>query len=331
MSCATFPTQPDPPIDPAVALQASQWMITLMSPDAAARDHDACTQWRAQHPEHERAWQHVQAVWQSLAALPADLGRAVLRQPRRVINPARRHVLGVAAATLVLGGAVAWRCAKPGADGDAYATGTGERRHIQLADGTHVELDTASAIDVRLDAAARRIIVRAGAIQVTTGRDTLGRPLYVDTEDGTLRPIGTRFTVRRLPDGGTRVGVQEGAVEIRPAAAPDATRLVRAGERMRFTRLAIDASDAQDDTNMDDAAWVRGMLAVHEMPLETFLAELGRYRPGWVRCAPDVAALRVSGVFPIDDTGRVLEALPHVLPVQVRTLSRYWVMVSARD
>lgn len=75
MSCTTLPTQPDPPIDPAVALQASQWMITLMSPDAAARDHDACTQWRAQHPEHERAWQHVQTVWQSLAALPADLGQ----------------------------------------------------------------------------------------------------------------------------------------------------------------------------------------------------------------------------------------------------------------
>ena len=306
-------------------------MIALMSPEAAAQDHDACTQWRAQHPEHERAWQHVQTVWRSLAALPSDLGHAVLRQPRRAANSGRRQVLGVTAVTLGLGGAVAWRCAQPGAGGNAYATGTGERRHIQLPDGTHVELDTASAIDVHMDAAERRIVLRAGAIQVATGRDTLGRPLYVDTDAGTLRPIGTRFTVRRLPDGGTRVGVQEGAVEIRPAAAPDATRVVRAGQRMRFTRLAVDASDAQDDTNMDDAAWVRGMLAVHEMPLATFLSELGRYRPGWLRCAPDVAALRVSGVFPVDDTGRVLAALPHVLPVQVRTLSRYWVMVSARD
>jgi hypothetical protein len=53
-----------------------------------------------------------------------------------------------------------------------------------------------------------------------------------------------------------------------------------------------------------------------------FLADLARYRPGMIHCAPEVARLRLSGVFPLDDTQRILNMLPNSLPVQVRSRTR---------
>jgi len=63
------------------------------------------------------------------------------------------------------------------------------------------------------------------------------------------------------------------------------------------------------------------------MPLGRFLAELSRHRPGVLRCDPAVAALELTGVFPLADTDRVLTALQQSLPIKVHSLTRYWVTV----
>jgi transmembrane sensor len=79
-----------------------------------------------------------------------------------------------------------------------------------------------------------------------------------------------------------------------------------------------------------DSQWTQGQLIVEEMPLAEFLAELGRYRKGWLRCQPEVARLLISGAFQLDRTEQILAALPATLPVQVEYRTRYWVTVSAR-
>jgi transmembrane sensor len=65
------------------------------------------------------------------------------------------------------------------------------------------------------------------------------------------------------------------------------------------------------------------------MPLAEFVAELGRYRPGLLRCAPEVASLKVSGTFQLADTEQVLQLLTRSLPVRVDYRTRFWVNVGA--
>ena len=69
------------------------------------------------------------------------------------------------------------------------------------------------------------------------------------------------------------------------------------------------------------------MLSVDDWRLGDFITELGRYRPGVLRCAPQVQDLSISGAFRIDDTDTVLENLGKTLPVRVRYLTRYWVSI----
>lgn len=319
-------------ISDATADAAAEWLTVLMSGEATDEEHQRWQQWRAANPEHERAWVHIEAV------MSGRLGVLHARAAYQTLSPyagpqarSRRKALRV----LLWGGAAGvsallasrtetWQSAV--AD---FRSATGEQRAIALDDGTEILLNTASAIDVQFNGQQRLVRLVAGEIMIVTGHPVIngvpdGRPFIVQTREGQVRALGTRFTVRQ-DDGRTAVAVMESAVEIRPEAG--SLRLVRAGERASFSREAVDAGAALSER---DLAWTRGQIVAEDMRLADFLAELSRYRSGVLRCDRAVADLRLSGVFPLDDTDRILTMLPKVLPVEVRTRSRYWVTVEGR-
>ena len=132
----------------------------------------------------------------------------------------------------------------------------------------------------------------------------------------------------RQRDGASHVAVYEGAVEVRPANAPQAVRILAAGEQAGFDRLAVDAPQPADELA---AAWSTGLLAARDMPLTDFIAELARHRRGRLACDPALASLRVSGMYPLDDTDRVLDMLVRTQPIELTGFGRYWLTVRARQ
>lgn len=52
---------------------------------------------------------------------------------------------------------------------------------------------------------------------------------------------------------------------------------------------------------------------------------MSRYRHGYLGCTEDIADLRLSGVFRLEDTDKLLQLLPQTLPVFVRQRTRWWV------
>ena len=315
-----MPTEPPSPhIPPHVARAAVRWLLELDGGSEGARRQWQA--WLAADPLHARAWQRIAEVDGQLRSVSTPLALQTLADT----GLARRHAVRLAILlTAGAGGLLAARQTgtwqQMAAD---HSTATGERRETVLADGTRLLLNTASAVDVRYTAAERLIVLRAGEILVRSAPDAARRPLRVRTAEGTVRAIGTRFTVRQH-GAHTTVAVLEGVVELTPAQAPHAAQRLSAGEQGRFTVTAArPPARLQDGT----AAWADGMLVADGMPLPDFLAELGRHRPGVLRCAPDAAELRVSGTYPLADTDRVLAALTLSLPVQVRSRTRWWVVV----
>ncbi|WP_422099378.1 FecR domain-containing protein [Variovorax sp.] len=327
-----------------VVAQAIQWFVQLSSGVQGAGDQAAFDAWHRAHADHARAWQRLQGMHAPLQAAQARvapaLARAALRQAATVSS--RRRALKTLAWAGAGGGAVLlaqrqWSDGGPlaGALADAR-TAVGERRQLRLPDGTQLLLNTATSVDIRFDVRERRLLLHAGEIQVSTARDGQGRPFVVATRDGTLVPVGTRFVVRRIAsDGvedGTLLSVSEGAVQVRTAlqAAGQAPTLVPAGRQLRFTREGIGAPATLDESA---SSWTAGMLTAEGMRLADFVAELDRYRPGRLRCAPEVAQLRITGSWPLDGdapTERVLASLERQLPVRVSRLTRYWVTVGPR-
>ncbi|MCA8113427.1 FecR domain-containing protein [Burkholderia cepacia] len=317
-----------PAVPPQVARRAVEWWVDRQAGRTGEAFDAALARWRAEDPAHDAAWRHIETMQHRLGGLTAGLdpqaAHAALLSPRA----GRRRAAVKALAVLLFAGGAAWM-AEPARRAAIWPadlrTAVGERRTVTLADRTVVVLDTDTALDVRFNAAARRLRLLRGTIMVTSGHDDRvpARPLVVATAQGELRPLGTRFAVRQR-DGATRVEVFAGAVRVQPDDAAAGARVIAAGEGADFTR---DAIGVQAPLDAYASAWTGGMLVASRMRLADLVAELDRYRRGSLRCDAAVADLRVSGTYPLDDPARVLDTLKATLPIDVHYLTRYWATV----
>lgn len=308
--------------------QAAEWLMRLHQGDATEAERQACRQWQQARPENGRAWARAEALMNKLGTLPPAIALPVLQaQPQRQRRAAMARLAAlVAALPAAWLGWRGWQSSSLAAD---HRSATGQRREVVLADGTRVLLNTETAIDVRFDAQRRLLRLRQGEIMVSTGHDSQlpARPFYVETSQGLLLALGTRFSVRQL-DGRTQLAVFEHAVRIEPRRLPATGWItVPAGSKASFSENAIDSLQA---TTTADQAWVQGMLVADNMRLDDFSRELARYLPGLLRCEPEVANVRVSGTFPLEHPERILTMLVSTYPVQAwRRFGGYWVTLAA--
>lgn len=322
------------PIDRAVLEEAARWYVRLQGDEATEAPSSQAQSWQHwldEAPAHRRAWERVRTLQARMGRVPADIAVPTLRA-RAGGGTSRRGAFKTLGLVLGAGalGAVGWKVFEQAPWqiwGATCRTGTGERRSYRLADGTLLELNTGSAVDVAFDAQTRLLRLHEGEILVTTHPDQVGvdRPFVVQTSQGRFTALGTRFIVRQM-QGATRLTVLEHAVRAEPARAPGQAVTVDAGQRLQLT--ADRAGEVQPAPAYEDA-WSRGMLVALDWRLDEFLHELARYRPGLLHCDAAVAGLRVSGVFRLDQPEAVLHNLTGLLPVRLQRLGPWWTRVSA--
>ncbi|MCU0122293.1 FecR family protein [Pseudomonas sp. B2M1-30] len=313
---------------PQVVKQAIHWLLRLRNNHGNSRLNHQCEQWRAEHHEHELAWQRVQTLQaeltHNLRSVPgAQVAFNTLENSAQGLG--RRQALKLLSGALLMGSA-AWLARDTAAwqqwSAD-YATATGERRAFQLPDGTRLELNTASAVDLDYTAQQRLIRLNRGEIIVTCGGADEGapfeRPLRVQDRHGTYEPFNARFILRQEGDC-TRLSVTGGRVAIH--SSHSASIDVLAGQSYLVDRHQARPAPPLD---MEAGAWIDGLIVTRNMRLADFLNEVARYRHGLLNCASQVADLRLSGVFRLEDTDKLLAILPQTLPVQVRYRTRWWV------
>lgn len=301
-----------------IARAAAYWMTELMADDVSADTRRRWRQWMESDPAHREAW----ARFESLGVGLRTLNPAAARQGLSGVHDAGRRrafkrVAAVAVGGVSLGALMqvhGWQSLV--AD---YSTGVGEQRMLTLTDGTRLLLNTDSAVDVDFTAGLRLIRLRQGEVLIETGKDALDRPMRVETAQGWVAPLGTRFIVRQR-EADTIVSVLEHRVVLM-ADGWLRSYVLEAGQRAVIQPgTGPQARPLKDE----DGAWARGELVADDVRLADFLAELSRYHRGWLLCDPAVADLRLTGLFPYMDTDRVLTAITQALPVRVQRHSRYW-------
>ncbi|AZE87776.1 FecR domain-containing protein [Pseudomonas orientalis] len=306
-----------------VAEQAVHWLLQMQQGTLDSRQQAAWQQWLEAHSEHQRAWDQIQRVNQRLRGLPSPLAHAALNAPT---STSRRQALKL---LLILGGgsAAAWSLRQqpilPPLTAD-YRSPVGQRRSVQLADGSQLQLNTGSAVDVHFDGRQRLIRLLEGEILLTARAGAT--PLRVLTGQGLLSSQAARLNVRQFNDH-TQLAVLDGRVDVMPNSYSGLPLVVEAAHQVNYTRKGWDSPRPVD---ANSGAWADGMLVAAHMRLEDFLGELGRYRRGQLNCDPQVANLLLSGSYPLDDSERILDLLEVSLPVTVRRFTRYWVTVQAR-
>ncbi|MBD9482915.1 FecR family protein [Pseudomonas sp. PDM14] len=303
--------------------EAIAWQLCLGSGDASSQDQQSFAGWLAAHPDHARVWQQLSCLDQQLAGASATPARRAL-----VRSSQNRRRLGSTLGTVLLCGLALGLAALHRPLGDYLAdetTGSGEIRSLILADRTRLDLNSLSALDIDFDGSERRLFLRSGEVLIETGHDD-PRPFVVETAQGRLRALGTRFLVRREGEA-TRLIVLQSAVAARPSSVPD-ERIVAAGEQVLMSATHLGASEAAP---LSADAWSRGMLVVENQRLGDLLDQLGEYRTGYLGVDPSIADLRISGSFPLRDSDLALAALPPSLPVAIERHTDWWVRVVPRS
>jgi ferric-dicitrate binding protein FerR (iron transport regulator) len=218
-----------------VAEAASFWDARLRSPNCTDEDRATFTAWREADPAHRAAFERLQAV---ITTLRAEMGRADVRALRdaalRAVNRRRQMFLAIAASAALLTFAVLLWSALPDSMRQGswsrvasiastlrglatpavnhYATGIGQQSTITLADGSTVELDAKSQINVGSEDARRTVELVSGQALFRVTKNP-NRPFIVRAANRQVVALGTAFDVR-LDARSVRVTLLEGKVRV---------------------------------------------------------------------------------------------------------------------
>lgn len=297
--------------------EAADWLTRLQRPEVDETDWLAFDAWLGE-PGAQDAYDAIQAVDEEIFQRGPAV-RGALTEPRRAA--ARRPFtidwrwlggLGATAAAVAVAVVVApWGELLPQPD-VLYTTAKGENRGIQLADGSHIDLNTDSHLSVRLEKDARRVTVHDGQALFDVAHDA-SRPFLITAGDQTVRVVGTKFDVRRR-DGQLSVTVLRGLVEVSTDGQDTPVRL-RPGQMLEHVEGGA-AVTLRHVAAEDQVGWRSGRLVYRDQPLGRIAADLNHYFDRPVRLeGENTANLRFSGVLIVDGQDAMVRRLTSLMPI----------------
>lgn len=299
---------------------AEGWCARLHADDVTESERAAFNEWVGASPERRAEYEltaltmAVSGGMKNFPELHAAPRAAPVRVSRKLAIAA-----GIALAVLASGWFV-WRSSIP-----RYSTGIGEQKTVALADGSTIQLNTASAMNVDLEPGFRHVTLRRGEAFFNIARDP-ARPFVVRAGQSEIRVLGTKFNVRVMGNI-AHVGVLEGHVQVIPLGGS----AVPAGERAAAAQ-ALDLLPGQGASvasqqpalaaqTIDTArltAWREGRIYFENERLSTMLEEVNRYTTTpFVVVNPLRNELRLSGIFRSGDAQSVVYALQTAYGLEV--------------
>lgn len=330
-------------LDP-LAEQAAHWIVRLTDDDKAEREHARreFEAWKRADPRHAAeaaAMETLISRMQSLRTPAAGNSRparaaldAVQARNDRRRRTKRLTVSLLLVLVLCTPLALILHLAPPIYLLADLRTSTGQWETHTLPDGTHITLDSASAVNFHYDSHRRAIELVQGNVLVSVAKDT-SRPFVVTTVHGCVRALGTRFVVERDQDV-TVLSMIESRTSVQTAAQCEshayASVQIQAGQRVRITEHTISVPENIVPAQVEDA-WNHHQLIAIDRPLTEILDELARHRRGFIYYdRSQIESIRVSAVLPLDAPDQAIKLLQASFPVlRVRTLTDYLVLIDA--
>jgi transmembrane sensor len=309
-----------------IRLQAATWFARLRADDVSELERQQWRLWIAENPAHQRAYAQLESLWSAIGefATAPEVDWALRTSPRIPARPDpaprawRRWLAGVAAVLIATAIALPLLFPFSPPPPTSYLTAIGERRSLQLDDGSRVDLDAGSRLEVRFTDSARDITLLQGRALFSVAHETR-RPFRVATQNGNVQALGTRFEVSQQAQT-SDVSLYQGRVALlsRASSRQASTRL---GELVpgQKARLADDHMTvlAQTVEAGGAPAWLNGRLVFNDTPLGEAVAEFNRYSRIPLRIGtPALQDLRISGVFRGEDAEGFVEALREAYGIQ---------------
>ncbi|MFL2771766.1 MAG: FecR family protein [Rhodospirillaceae bacterium] len=316
--------------------EAATWIVRLDVDSASDRDRAAFEAWCTQSRQHQEAADRAAQTWANSDMLASLKGRKAnsMAQPTLLerFGFEVRHriaVLGSAAAVavvLILGQPFFLpRTDVP----QIHRTVIGTQKTVLLTDGSELQLNTDSEIEVVLTKESRNVRLQRGEVHFTVAVEKK-RPFSVYVDNRVITAVGTAFSVYRR-EKNIEVTVTEGDVRLyvlpenpRPEANVGGETFndllvgLTAGENAIVSDTIEKVTTISPPEMNRKLAWRQGLLAFAGEPLAAVVSEVSRYTDIQIVIQdPALKELRFGGFLKVGNVDTLFNALEQSFGVKV--------------
>jgi len=289
-----------------VEARAVEWLIEREEHQKwTEADQTEFDSWLAASPAHAVAFWRVEASW-CRTDLIADLRPFDFEQYRplprnRSWMSLFRMAAGVGVFALIGAGAAVY-LTQP-ASYETIQTPIGGHKEIALVDGSKIELNTNTEIQLATrDGQRRTVSLVHGEAYFQINHDA-SHPFTVTALGHRVTDLGTKFLVRADADQ-VEVSLMEGRARLDPVTGGRTMRAtsLMPGDVALVTDNSLVVTRPQSSKLLNEIAWRRGILVFDDTPLSAAAAEFNRYNEKKIIITDrKVAELKINGAIRVND------------------------------
>jgi transmembrane sensor len=332
-----------------IEAEAAAWLTLLGREHVSNEERAEFNRW-LRHGERNRvAFKELSALWGDLEILKDlnDIGAAVTSAPAHRTSSLRGRLFIAAAASfamaVVAGGGLYFSHVRSLRQVEAFATAVGGQRTVELSDGSVIQLNTDTSVEVSFSRGERIVRLARGEAYFKVAKDR-DRPFTVEAGSRSVRAVGTAFTVRRRSNDAIEVTVEEGTVALAAVSkgsvastqvekiSIDRTPLAQltAGQAAVFDRQVDDVALVPEPELKRKLAWRQGVLVYSGESLQDVVADVSRYTDIRIEIAdPALKSRSVAGYFPVGRIDGFLQSLELNFGIRVERVSPTHVRLSS--
>lgn len=310
--------------------EASVWIARLSNDQATEQDHQRFALWLGKSAKHREAYDQMESLWLDLGCVKyTSLDTTAQRENQPLPGEGQLIVSDKAAkassfwqkpwiktrfiASFAFCAAVAVALlpkATETASTQQLATAIGQHSVESLADGSIVQLNTNTRLEVSYSDSQRDVTLSQGEAHFSVKKDPQ-RPFVVHIPGGSVVAVGTAFNIEIEPQH-TLVTVTEGVIRVEEqndSALPADTVTARLNDQVRISPAGgLKRERIPDDHQI--TAWLEQNMVFKNVSLAQVVAELNRYSEKKIKISDaSLAFMPVSGVFKTDQPAQTLQAI----------------------
>jgi transmembrane sensor len=318
------------PTDPTASTPDWDAIARFLAGESPAEEASRIQAWLAEHPEERELVARLSSTTELSGAADVDVEAALSRVHARMATAPtvasltvsrgglwrRGYAIGVVSLLAAAAAFVLFVVRRPSdsprpvfhAKANTFATPTGQRDSIELADGSRVILGPESRLTVpgNYGVVSRSVeLVGDGYFDV---RHDAAKPFSVRVANAVVEDLGTAFSIESDVRDTMTVAVMSGSVRLRAAGATEAAgTTLSAGDRGSLTATGT-VRAFRHAVLPADSSWTHGVLEFHDASMRRVAGEIRRWFGVDLRIA-DSSLLRI----PLTTTVRGNDPVDQVL------------------
>lgn len=299
--------------------QAAYWCAKIQSSSISTQELDSFFIWLEQSPQHQIAYLKAERLVQSREVL-LEMKQSAPAKSRLLLN--WPFMLSASTAVIVLISVLFiwdwdWDDHNSQRFEAQYLTSIGGYKEVDLPDGSHIALNTATEVEVHYTKDRRSVLLKTGEVYVDVASNP-EKPFQLLSSHGRLQVIGTSFLARKL-DNDLSVYVEEGRVGITSAVQKDFSPdlILEANQKV----LASEASRGEGPSAFTRPlafSWKNRKLIFEDVELAHVISEVNRYIDYKVGLDNEINNRKITFIVNLDNIDAAVQQLATALDLNIK-------------